>query len=97
MCPARLAMMSTRTAATAAALTATLERAASAPEHCQFEVPQARGVGEYVDFDNLPALDCDAHDRQRLSIGKPRNDSRRSVHALVLWGLRITEPQSGAH
>jgi hypothetical protein len=46
----------------------------------QFQLTEARRVGEDVDFDDLPAPDREAHDRKRLSPWKPRDDSRSSVH-----------------
>src|SRR5215203_607680 len=51
----------------------------SVVEDRQVELAQARGVGEYVDLDNLPARDREAHDRKRLSPWSC-DESRGSVH-----------------
>src|SRR5215208_7122792 len=40
---------------------------ASVVENRQVELPQAHGVGEYVDFDDLAARDREAHYRTRPS------------------------------
>src|SRR5215204_5504680 len=52
---------------------------ASVVENRQVELPQAHGVGEYVDFDDLAARDREAHYRKRPSTLK-HDDSSGSVH-----------------
>src|SRR5262249_12063637 len=55
-------------------------------EHHQVELYEARGVGEQVDFDDLPTRDREAKDDERLSAPHP-HQSRSSIH-----GRSVTFP-----
>src|SRR5262245_60930732 len=56
------------------------DMATTSTEVRQVELAQPRGIGEYVDFDNLVTPDRKAHNRKRPSFWKPHNDSRGPVH-----------------
>src|SRR5262245_53415363 len=61
--------------------------ATTSTEDRQVKLAQARGIGEYIEFDNLVTPDCEAHDRRRLSSRKPRNHSGGPVHQHPLCEL----------
>src|SRR5215216_3517644 len=46
----------------------------------QIKQAEALRVGEYVDLGDLPARDCEAHDRERRAAGSPRDYARHPVH-----------------
>lgn len=48
----------------------------SVVEDRQVEVAEARGVGEDVNFDDLPMRDCEGRNRKRLSTRARGGDSR---------------------
>src|SRR5262245_12682832 len=60
----------------------------------QVELAQARGVGKYVDLDNLAMPDRKAHHCKRPSSWKPRNDSCGPIHQHPLRELgKLREAQ----
>ncbi len=67
-------------------------RLASVVEDRQIELAEACGVGEYVDFDDLPARDREAEYDTRSSAGSPHGPSG-SVHECQLSGPGT--PQEG--
>ena len=54
-------------------------RASVVKNRQEVELPQTRGIGEYIDFDNLPTPDREAHNRIRPST-RSHDDSRGSVY-----------------
>ncbi len=50
------------------------------------ELFETHGDGEHVDLDNLPAPNCEVHERKWPPIGKPRRDSRGLRSARMLAG-----------
>src|SRR5215217_1038756 len=53
-------------------------RRVSVVEDRQIELAEARGVGEYVNCDDSSILDCEAPDRERLSVTR-RDEPRGAV------------------
>ena len=56
-------------------------RASVVEDRPEVEPAEALGVGQYVDLDDLPAGDREAHDRERLS-PRARYGPRGPVHGV---------------